>query len=407
VGTASIVILGLSLGAATVRSHSGADAVPAPAASLSPAPSLHVVDEQGGQVAWDHRLHVKVEHGTLADVIVNDDTGVELTGVRSSDGQEWTSTESLVPRSTYTVAAGLLDAAGERKLATATVRSSDAHERLIAAISPGDGETVGVGMPVSVRFNRPVAAEHRADVERRLSVTATPGVDGAWHWMSATELHWRPPSYWNPGTQVTVTTDLSHLYLGGEVWGTDRHRSTFKVGDAHVSVADIAAHRMTVTNNGALVRVLLMSAGRDKYPTRGGVHIALSKSQVVTMDSATVGIPRNSPDGYYEKVYWDVRISNGGAFVHAAPWSVGAQGNRNVSHGCINVSPADAQWFYGFSQRGDIVDVKNSPAPPVLWDAGMADWNLSWPAWVAGSALQGAAPSGASPVVAGPKVHTS
>src|SRR5205823_8329965 len=106
VGTASIVILGLSLGAATVRSHSGADAVPAPAASLSPAPSLHVVDEQGGQVAWDHRLHVKVEHGTLADVIVNDDTGVELTGVRSSDGQEWTSTESLVPRSTYTVAAG-------------------------------------------------------------------------------------------------------------------------------------------------------------------------------------------------------------------------------------------------------------------------------------------------------------
>jgi lipoprotein-anchoring transpeptidase ErfK/SrfK len=104
------------------------------------------------------------------------------------------------------------------------------------------------------------------------------------------------------------------------------------------------------------------------------------------MDSATVGIPRNSPDGYYEKVYWDVRISYGGAFVHAAPWSVADQGSTNVSHGCVNLSTDNAKWFYDFSQRGDVVDVYNSTAAPVLTDPGMADWNLSWREWLAGSA---------------------
>ena len=154
------------------------------------------------------------------------------------------------------------------------------------------------------------------------------------------------------------------------------------VGDAHVSIADVQTHTFTVTSNGRVQRVIPMSAGRDAYPTKNGVHIALEKSQVVTMDSQTVGIPRNSPDGYYEKVYWDVRISNGGAFVHAAPWSVGEQGNRNVSHGCVNISTSDAQWFFSFTQRGDVVNVVHSPVPPVLSDAGTADWNVTWATWL-------------------------
>src|SRR3954470_21658152 len=104
------------------------------------------------------------------------------------------------------------------------------------------------------------------------------------------------------------------------------------------------------------------------------------------MDSATVGIPRDSPDGYYEKVYWDVRISYGGAFVHAAPWSVASQGVVNVSHGCVNVAPDSAQWFYYWSLSGDIVDVYNTLAAPDTADPGMADWNMSWKKWVAGDA---------------------
>ena len=236
-------------------------------------------------------------------------------------------------------------------------------------------------MPVAVTFNRAVPQAARAAVARRLTVTTTPELTGAWHWMSATEVHWRPPEFWPAGTQVLVHSDLTRVDVGGGVWGTGTHTSKFRIGDAHVSVADAATHMMTVTSNGNVVKVAPMSAGRDQYPTRGGVHIALDKSQVVTMDSQTVGIPRDAPDGYYEKVFWDVRISNGGAFVHAAPWSVGDQGQRNVSHGCINLSPADAEWFYNFSLRGDIVNVVHAAGAPDLHDPGMSDWNLSWEAW--------------------------
>ncbi len=130
-----------------------------------------------------------------------------------------------------------------------------------------------------------------------------------------------------------------------------------------------------------------MSAGRPKYPTTNGIHFTLEKAKTVIMDSATVGIPRDSPDGYYEKVHWNVRISNTGEFVHAAPWSVGSQGSANVSHGCINLSVVNATWFYKFSQRGDIVQVVGSPKRPDGWSLGVVDWNLSWSKWLSGSAL--------------------
>jgi lipoprotein-anchoring transpeptidase ErfK/SrfK len=159
------------------------------------------------------------------------------------------------------------------------------------------------------------------------------------------------------------------------------------VGDAHISTVDINAHTMMVTSNGQVVQTFKDSAGRDKYPSMGGVHIVQYKQPDVLMDSQSVGIPRNSPDGYYEHVAEDVNISDGGEFVHSAPWSVGAQGNSNVSHGCVNLAPSDATWFFNFSQRGDIVNIVNSPRPPDLGDGGTVDWNTSWDKWVAGSAL--------------------
>jgi hypothetical protein len=181
------------------------------------------------------------------------------------------------------------------------------------------------------------------------------------------------------------------------VWGAGNHTTSFRIGASHISRVDVARHQMYVYDNRHLIKTFPISAGRDKYPTKNGVHITFEKSQVVTMDSATVGIPRNSPDGYYEKVYWDVRISYGGAFVHAAPWSVGDQGRVNVSHGCVNISTANAEWFYGWSMRGDIVDVYNSTAAPNTSDPGMADWNMSWAQWLAGDAAPSASAQAAHP----------
>jgi lipoprotein-anchoring transpeptidase ErfK/SrfK len=228
-----------------------------------------------------------------------------------------------------------------------------------------------------------VAAADRPAVEERLTVSANPPTDGAWRWISPARIHWRPAVYWQPGTEVAVHSDLRGLQVG-DASGADERTIHFRIGDAHVTTVDVATHQMTVTQNGQVVRVIPVSTGRSRYPTNNGVHLALEKSRTVTMDSSTVGIPRNSPGGYYRKVAWATRLSYSGTYVHAAPWSAGAQGERNVSHGCINASTADAQWFYTFTRRGDVVDVVNSPAPPKLSDPGMSDWNIPWEKWKAG-----------------------
>lgn len=357
---------------------------PTPSTTSVPTPIVQFVDTHDYQVPWDAPLRVKVTDGSLANVIVIADGSNPLPGAVSADGTTWQSTsQSLFPLGRYRVTADVTDVARRTTTRTLETTATDSPKHLNAVVSPGDRETVGVGMPVSVRFSTDVPAAQRATVQSRLTVSTAPTVAGAWHWINSREVHWRPPAYWQPSTKVTVHADLTRLDLGGGLWGNGVRDVSFSIGEAHVSTADVTAHTFTVTSKGQVVKTIPMSAGRDKYPTKGGVHIALEKSQVVTMDSQTVGIPRNSPDGYYEKVYWDVRISNGGAFVHAAPWSVADQGHANVSHGCVNLSTDDAKWFFGFSQRGDIVNVVNSPSPPDLRDPGMADWNIPWSTWSA------------------------
>jgi lipoprotein-anchoring transpeptidase ErfK/SrfK len=288
-----------------------------------------------------------------------------------------------VPHARYDLSATLRDDLSRLVTRHLTVRTKPAAHVVTTAIAPLTGRVVGVGQPIVVRFSAPVT--DRAGAERGLRVTMSRPVAGAWHWMSDTEAHFRPRAYWPAGEHVKLDVRLEHQRLAKRAWGEDRV-VTFEVGDAHVSVVDVAAHTMTVTSNGRTLRVLKVSTGRDQYPTRGGAHIVIEKQPVRVMDSATVGIPKGDPGYYHETVYWDVRISYGGAFVHSAPWSVSEQGVSNVSHGCVNLSPSDAEWFYGLAQPGDIVDVVHAKTPPVLSDPGMADWNLSWSQWLAGSA---------------------
>ena len=81
-------------------------------------------------------------------------------------------------------------------------------------------------------------------------------------------------------------------------------------------------------------------------------------------------------------------MSYSGIYVHSAPWSVGAQGNANVSHGCLNVSPANAQWFYDNTKRGDVVEVRGTVGSTLSGVEGLGDWNIPWSQWKAGNAGQ-------------------
>jgi lipoprotein-anchoring transpeptidase ErfK/SrfK len=379
---AGLVVLGVAAGVAWSR-HSD-QAAPKPTV---PALPLVTVDPPAGAtgIRPEATVTITANRGRLASVQLVDNEGTEIPGTIAPLARSWTSTAPLRLARDYKLTAEL---AGVRKSgkhprpvirtsAFSTVRPSGV---LTPQVTPGDNQMVGVGDPIIVRFQNPVA--NRAAITGLLTVSMSQPVDGAWHWFGSKEVHYRPKDYWPAGEQITMAAKLTNVDAGNNIWGDVDRTVTFKIGDSHVSTVDTDAHTMTVTANGAVLKTMPISAGRDKYPTMSGIHIALEKSYHVVMDSATVGIPVNSPDGYKEDVYWNVAITNGGEYVHAAPWSVASQGSRNVSHGCVNLSPSDATWFYNFSQQGDVINIIGTQRGPSSSDAGTQDWNMPWDKWV-------------------------
>ena len=265
---------------------------------------------------------------------------------------------------------------------TVTPKRTDAPD-----VGPLDGSTVGVGLPIRVYFHR--AVTDKAAVEKNLKVTTSTPTDGVWHWMSNTEVHFRPSTYWPANSDVRVDANLYGVDFGNGVWGQKNRTVSFHIGPRHVSIADAAAHTLTVYDGDQVAQTFPMSAGSNVNPTRNGPHVVTQISRSVIMDSSTFGLAVDAPGGYRVKVDYAVRISNNGEFVHSAPWSVGSQGYRTVSHGCINLSPSRAQWFYNFAQPGDVVEVKNSIGPMLsAVDGDIYDWAVPGEKWKAGSALQ-------------------
>jgi lipoprotein-anchoring transpeptidase ErfK/SrfK len=353
-------------------------------AAVAPVRLTVTPENRATRVALDARARVVADAGRLREVRVSGAGGRRLAGRLAEDGRSWVSTGALAPATRYRVVADAVDDAGTATRRQTTFTTLRPRAELRASVMPLDGETVGVGLPIGVWFNEPVA--DRAAVERRLQVASSKPVTGAWHWFADNEVHYRPKAYWPSGSRVTFRARLAGADAGRGVWGVADRTIRFRIGQRRVSVVDVRTHRMRVTAGGRTLRTLPVSTGRERYPTTNGVHFVLEKTPVKVMDSSTIGIPRGSPGGYYQRVAWSVRISNSGEFVHAAPWSTGSQGRANVSHGCVNLSTANAAWFYRQTRRGDVVEVRGSPKRP--GDSfGVADWNMSWRRWLAGSAL--------------------
>ena len=375
----SLALLAAALLAATSACQESRTTTRAAAANVV-APQVVLNTGTAGLIDWSGALEVTVTDGELRSVAVTDQRGYAVPGGLAAG--HWTSTTYLVPDSAYHVTASVVDTASKTRRIDVTAHTSKATKLLRATHSPRGDRVVGVGLPAIITLSRSVTdAADRMAVVSRLRVETEPFVPGAWRWMNDKELHYRAATYWARGTRISVHSDLDRLRLSQGVWGTGDVDTTFSVGSAVVATVDVTKKVMTVVVDGKLIKTVKVSTGRDKYPTRGGVHLVLEKLKVQIMDSATVGIPRKDPDGYYEKVPDSVRISYGGAFVHSASWSVRDQGVRNVSHGCVNISPADARWFFELVKRGDVVNIMNAKAPPLLTDPGMSDWNVPFSEW--------------------------
>ena len=339
-------------------------------------------------VTVDTAVAVDVADGTLTSVVLRSGGAAKpLLGSFDADRSRWVAEQRLEPATRYVLSSRAVDADG---LAT-TRRTSFATERLplhrqtYASITPLEGETVGVGMPVIVSFDVPVT--DRAEFERHMTVTAKPATVGTWRWLSSTEAHWRPRAYWRPGTRVDVHVAVNSLAAGNGVYGqVDRHVS-FTIGQSVVMRPNVTTDRMKVYVDGRLARTVRITGGKPGFETRGGVKLIVEKFESRHMDAATVGIAPGDPEYYnIPDVQYAQRVTFSGEFLHAAPWSVSSQGVRNVSHGCVGMSPADGRWLFEITHRGDPVEVRGSERP--LEDGnGWTDWNLAFAEYRTGSAL--------------------
>jgi lipoprotein-anchoring transpeptidase ErfK/SrfK len=339
-----------------------------------------------GEVPVDTLVEVEAENGSLERVQLVAGKK-KIPGAISENGSTWLAEERLEPGVSYRLTGVAADEDGltrsiERSFKTAPL---SLDQQTYASIAPLDGETVGVGMPVVVMFD--VAVTDRAEVERNLEVESKPAQPGSWHWISDNEVHWRPKSYWKPGTDVTVNADINGVDAGNGIYGQMDRTSSFTVGDSLIMKIDVNAHTMKVVENGKTLRTLPISAGKPGFTTRSGVKVIIEKHRYKDMDAATTGISEGDADYYnISNVEYAQRVTYSGEFIHAAPWSVGSQGSENVSHGCIGMSTEDAGWLYSLTKRGDIVDVVGSDRQMEPTN-GYGDWNVSWPDYRAGSAL--------------------
>ena len=353
---------------------------PAPTPTAAPARvSLALASgDPGTGTSPRPRFLVQVTGGEVEGVQVTTPDGAVVP--LSADGDAWAPDAPLPLGADLTATATARGDDGARATARLAFSVVGEDRAARAKLMPLDGEVVGVGMPVVVMLTAEVLPEQRQALTDAIVLEGADGVEGAWRWIAADRVHWRPREYWPSGTQVRVRVPLTQLDLGGGRWGAEDRDITFTIGDSHVSVAAADTHQMTTWVNGAVARTIPISAGREDadpaFVTRSGVHLVSEKYADYLMDGATVGLD------YETQVKWATRIANSGEFVHGAPWSVPSQGRANVSHGCINASEPDAKWFHDLSLRGDVVEVVGTDRPLELTN-GLGDWTLPWEQWTA------------------------
>ncbi len=325
-------------------------------------------------------------NGTVENVALTGSDGKPVAGTLAEDGKSWRPGVQLAYGATYKLAVTAKSGDDEKTVNSSFTTMARPGRIAGADIYFADGDTVGVGMPLVIEFTRNIAEADRAAVERRLQVTSTPPVEGSWHWFSGGEVRYRPQAHWPVGTKISFRAALGGFPMGGGAYGKRDRVANLTVGSSMVTKINNATKTATVYKDGALIRTMPVSLGKRSSPTSSGTHVVMDRQTEMIFDSSTFGRPVDGPGGYRKKVYWDVRYTWKGEFVHAAPWSVGQQGKRNVSNGCVNLSTANAKWFYEVSKKGDVIEIVGTETK-VAASNGWGDWNLTWDQYKAGSAL--------------------
>jgi lipoprotein-anchoring transpeptidase ErfK/SrfK len=357
---------------------------------------------------------VTATHGTLKSVVVSPGTGTgagspgaspsasgsaspsgsagtsaanSVPGSLSSGNKVWHTQWTLSPGQSYTVTASATVAGQGTLTRTLSFRTLSPGKTFHTQIFEGYQQTYGVGMPIMLTFSEPIT--NRAAVERALQLTTSNPVVGAWYWDNSQHLYFRPENYWPAGTKVSLDAHLAGVEGASGMYGAADLTQSFNIGDSVIAVTSATAHQTKIYINGALKYTWPASTGKASTATPNGTYVSIEKENPVRMIGGTKGTP-----GYYDElVPYSVRFTFSGDYMHDAPWSVGDQGSSNVSHGCVNLSPADSAIYYNLAVPGDPVTVTDSTKAG-KWDDGWTEWFLSWSDFLKGSALHQAVKAG-------------
>jgi lipoprotein-anchoring transpeptidase ErfK/SrfK len=359
-----------------------------PKPSPTPKPAAIVTITPGNAKAADPStgISVTVAGGTLKSVKVAT-TGDPVTGTYAANHASWNSTWALNVSQSYTVTAtAIAKKTGATVIKTSTFKTLTPGSTFYTEIFEGYKETYGVGMPITLTFSQPI--KNKAAVERAIELQTSKPVVGAWYWDGDETLDFRPRAYWPAHTTVSFTGHFDGVEAANGMYGFHTLTQTFNIGASVVAVASTQTHKTQIYIDGKLKYNWDVSTGKSGDDTPDGSYLTIEKANPVRMTGP----------GYDLLVPWSVRFTFSGDYYHDAYWSVGEQGFENVSHGCVNLSPANAETYYKLAVPGDPITIKGSPRPGT-WDNGWTEWFLTWAQLLKGSATGEA-------VVAGPHGST-
>ncbi len=326
-----------------------------------------------------------VSNGAVESVALADATGQAVAGSLRADGSSWVPDVPLKYGTAYTatVIAKGADGRSVTETTTFTTMAKPGKRNGIGLYLFAD-RTYGVAQPVVVEFTNPVPESARASVQSRLFVTTTPPQPGVWHWSSSKQVMYRAKEYWQPGTKIEARIALEGHPMGDGRFGDADRKGVGNISTEKIElIVDNATKQMTVLKNGETIRTLKVSLGKAATPSSAGTLVIMDKLAKTIFD--TTNEPGNV-DRYRVEIEYAQRLTWSGEFIHSAPWSVKDQGERNVSHGCVNVSPADAKWLFELTRLGDPVTIKGTERKVVSGN-GFTAWSLSWEDYVKGSAI--------------------
>jgi lipoprotein-anchoring transpeptidase ErfK/SrfK len=359
-----------------------ADGSSSSAAAPSPSPTLSTVavvspksDATGVVAATEVKYTSDDPENTT--VSVTDAKGAEVKGTLDKDDKVWRPDKALAYGTKYTVTVNGTASEGKGG-STSTAFTTMAKPSKIVRVTSflGDHQTVGVGMPLIIRFNRAIPASYRDDVERRMTVTATPAQEGSWGWISPTEVHYRPKVFWKANSKVFYKVQLAGVPLGNDYYGKSDLTVDLNIGRSFVMTVSNKTKHMTVKQNGKVIKTLPVSLGKSSTPSSSGTMIVMEKARHTVFDTTDT----DPVNGYKTPIDFAQRITWSGQFIHAAPWSEGKQGHINVSHGCVNVSEAMGAWLFGKTMMGDPITVSGTEQK-LKQGNGWTDFNVSYAQW--------------------------